>query len=87
MKDVICDFVGNEIKVGNTVLFHPKGLTSVSYHLAIGTVTRITAKTVFIEYEREGIDKGMRWNKTKVGMKEYPRRFDQVYVVVSENES
>ena len=81
MKDIVCDFMGNEIKVGSTVIFHPKGLASVSDHLAIGVVTRITAKTVFVEYECEHhVSEGM-WGKRVTGLKEYPRRFDQVFVV------
>ena len=81
MKDFVGDFVGNEIKVGNTVLFHPKGLSADTNHLAIGIVTHITAKTVFVEYECEHHVSGGRWGKRVTGMKEYPRRFEQVYVV------
>lgn len=75
------DFNGNDISIGDTVLFHPKGLASVSDHLALATVTRLTEKTVFVEYECEHRVSGGMWGKRVTGMKEYPRRFDQVYVI------
>lgn len=75
------DFNGKDISIGDTVLFHPKGLASVSDHLAIATVTRLTEKTVFVSYECEYSSNGTKWGRIKQGMKEYPRRFDQVYVI------
>ena len=63
------------------MLFHPKGLASVSDHLALATVTRLTEKTVFVSYECEYSSNGTKLGKIKQGMKEYPRRFDQVYVI------
>lgn len=75
------DFNGNNISIGDTVLFHPKGLASVSDHLAFGVVTRLTKKTVFVEYECEHhVSGGMR-GKRVTGLKEYPRRFEQMYVI------
>lgn len=80
---MVKDFLGQTLEVGQTVLFHPKGLAAVSDHLTVGTITRITAKTVYVEYHCEHLAKVSKgWNYKRVeGVKEYPRRFDQVYVL------
>lgn len=76
------DFVGNELKVGQVVLFHPKGLASVQDHLAIGIISAINPKTVMVEYECEHIVQGDRpWGRRTVGTKAYPRKFNQVHVI------
>lgn len=82
MKDVL----GNKIEVGCEVVFHPKGLASVSDHLAVGKISRITEKRVYVEYECEHHVDGRYWGKRVVGMKEYPRSPEQVYVIGNKND-
>lgn len=73
-------FNGVELEVGQSVLVQPKDASAVKEHFAVGTVTRITAKTVYVEFE---CDQGYNYRLRKYvkGLKEYPRKPNQVYVI------